>query len=257
MTPPTAVTPAARTQRASGSGPARPASPHPSTPRSTHRAPLRRSASASAAPAAPRRVSGPARPATRPTARPTARPSARPATRPAARPSGESVRVRRAPRTAAPRTAAAPRRPLGVRAAAYLRTLPDHSVLDRVVRGRLWIPLLGVLLVGIVAMQVEVLKLNASVGHAMVRASTLQSRNQQLRVDVSQLSDDQRIMADAANMGMAMPAPSTPKFVAENGRTDLARALSNIHAPDPTGFAARASAAAATAAAAATTSSGE
>ena len=54
-----------------------------------------------------------------------------------------------------------PAGPLGVRALAFVRSLPDHSLLDRLVRGRAWIPLLGVLLAGIVAMQVEVLKLGA------------------------------------------------------------------------------------------------
>jgi hypothetical protein len=130
--------------------------------------------------------------------------------------------------------------------------MPDRALLDRIVRGRLWIPLLGVLLVGIVAMQVEVLKLNARIGHAMVRTAQLQSQDQRLRDAVSQLSDDQRIMAGAAEMGMSMPLPSTPKFLPGGQGADLTRAVANIHSPDPTGFAARTSAAAALAAASTT-----
>jgi hypothetical protein len=231
---PTAVTPAAR---AKGATPARPASPHPSAPRGAHRTPLRRPTT----PAAPRRVSGPARPARSAPPPRTAR------TAPAARPTSPVPRVRRAPRVAD-----APRQPLAVRLAAFVRTLPDRALLDRIVRGRLWIPLLGVLLVGIVAMQVEVLKLNAGIGHAMVRTGQLQSQDQRLRDAVSQLSDDQRIMADAAQMGMSMPLPSTPKFLPGGQGSDLTRALANIHSPDPTGFAAQTAAAAAAAAAATT-----
>ncbi len=73
------------------------------------------------------------------------------------------------------------RRSLGRRAAAFLAGLPDHPWLDRIVRGRYWIPILGALLAGIVAMQVEVLKLSANIGRAIERGTSLQSRNEQLR----------------------------------------------------------------------------
>ena len=223
---PTATTPAARskrsaasaaaTKRAASSRPGRSASPHPSTPRPAHRTPTQRTAP-------PRRSSGPARP--------------RAATRPA------------------PATPAL-RRPITVRTLGALRTLPDHSLLDRVVRGRLWIPLLGVLLAGIVAMQVEVLKLNASIGGSVVQAGRLQSQDQRLQGAVSRLSDDQRIEAEAAQMGMSMPAAYTPQFLAGNEQTNLARALRNIHSPDPAGFAAGLSARAATRAAEVQSTSG-
>ena len=111
-----------------------------------HRAPVRRPT----APRNPRRVSGPARPARR-------------------RPSDQPV----------------VRAPLAARSAAYIRALPDHALLDRIIRGRYWIPLLGVLLVGIVAMQVEVLKLNAGIGRALEQSTSLQNRNEQLRAAVA------------------------------------------------------------------------
>ena len=57
-------------------------------------------------------------------------------------------------------------------------SLPDHSLLDRVVRGRAWIPLLGVLLAGIVAAQVEILKLGASMGRSLEQTTTLTSQNE-------------------------------------------------------------------------------
>jgi cell division protein FtsL len=226
---PTAVTPAARTKR-TPAAPKRAASPHPSTPRPSHRKPLQ----GSTVPRAPRRVSGPVPGITAP--RPTA--------------------PRTTPRRA-PRVDTAARVPGSARALARLRTLPDHLLLDRVVRGRLWIPLLGMLLVGIVAMQVEVLKLNASIGHSMVHSTQLQSENQLLRASVSRLSDDQRIESEAVDLGMSMPAATQPLFVSNATSGNLSRALANIHTPDATAFAAKTAQTAAGRAAAVISSSGQ
>ena len=77
----------------------------------------------------------------------------------------------------------------------------------------MWIALLGVMLVGIVAMQVEVLKLGASMGRNIERATVLQGHNEALRASVAALADDQRIEALAAKQGMVMPAPSDVAFL--------------------------------------------
>ncbi len=159
-------------------------------------------------------------------------------------------------RTARPRRKPAPSLPLSARALAFARTLPDHRLLDRLVRGRLWIPLLGLLLIGIVASQVEILKLNASLGHGVVRAAQLQSQDERLASAVSQLSDTQHIEAQAAHMGMAMPAAYTPVFLS-GGRGELRRALANIHRPDAAVFESRAAALAAQRAAAVQSSTGQ
>ena len=132
------------------------------------RPPIARRPAPSATPRARRRVSGPAGgvaslmaaggygtvalPA--PDA-PAPAPGAAAAEHPAAAPAAAARRRRRAP----PRWPAAP--------SAFVASLPESSLLDRVIRGRIWIPLLGVLLVGIVGMQVENLKLNAGLGGAI------------------------------------------------------------------------------------------
>jgi hypothetical protein len=121
---------------------------------------------------------------------------------------------------------------VGARAAALVRSLPDHQLLDKVVRGRAWIPLLGVMLAGIVAMQVEVLKLGASIGRSIQQETTLQSANQLLRASVTGLSDDQRIEKLAATMGMVMPPPGAVAFLSPAPGAGVNRALANIHAPD-------------------------
>ncbi len=122
------------------------------------------------------------------------------------------------------------------RALELIRGLPDHPLLDRLVRGRSWIPVLGVMLAGIVAMQVEVLKLNASIGRSLTLSSTLQSRNEQLRASVSSLSDAQRIEHLASHMGMVMTGPTSLDFL-DPAHANAGQAAGSIHSPDAAAFA--------------------
>lgn len=187
----------------------------------------RRRVARPSAPTMPRRVSGPAR--------------GRVAPRPAMAGGGAVIpAIDWAPRVRYPRT---PKRPhigttLPKRAIAYVRALPDHALLDRIVRGRTWIALLGVMLVGIVAMQVEMLKLGASMGRSIEQTSTLQSKNEVLRASVASLSDEVRIEKLAAQQGMVMPGPTQIGFLAGSGR--LEQALSHIQAPNTATFVAAA-----------------
>jgi hypothetical protein len=155
----------------------------------------------SPAPAAPRRVSGP-------------------------------IILRPTPRRESPRHVPVP---LHERGLELIRGLPDHALLDRIVRGRAWIPILGVMLAGIVAMQVEVLKLGASIGRSLALTSTLQSRNDLLRANVSALADAQRIERLASGMGMVMPGPTSLDFVAAS-HADAGQAAGAIHAPNASAF---------------------
>jgi hypothetical protein len=122
------------------------------------------------------------------------------------------------------------------RLGAFVVSLPDHSLLDRVVRGRAWIPLLGVLLAGIVAAQVEILKLGASMGRSLEQTTTLTSQNELLRDSVASLSDDQRIERLATSMGMVLPPPGAVGYLTATQDSDVSRALGNIHAPDAAAF---------------------
>jgi hypothetical protein len=215
---PSAITPAARgaKRKPSSSAAATAASNGSATPKRassakrsvSHPSQLRRQT----APRSPRRVSGPLGGA-------TAAPPARRRTRSRERP------------PALPASA-----PLVRRSAAFVRALPDHALLDRIIRGRAWIPLLGVLLAGIVAMQVEVLKLNAGIGRSLERGTALQSQNELLRAHVAGLADDQRIESMAAAMGMVMPAPASIKFLSLGRSAALTRALSDVHEPDAASF---------------------
>ena len=146
---------------------------------------------------------------------------------------------RRAPKPVpAPRPAKTAKPTTGIprRIGAFVVSLPDHSLLDRVVRGRGWIPLLGVLLAGIVAAQVEILKLGASMGRSLEQTTTLTSQNELLRDSVASLSDDQRIERLATNMGMVLPPPGAVGYLTANPGGDVTGALGNIHAPNATAF---------------------
>ncbi len=135
-----------------------------------------------------------------------------------------------------PKPAAKPARGIGGRIGAFVLSLPDHALLDRVVRGRAWIPLLGVLLAGIVAAQVEILKLGASMGRSLEQTTTLTSQNEQLRGSVAALSDDQRLEHLATNMGMVLPPPGAVGYLTASPGGEAAAALTNIHLPDATAF---------------------
>jgi hypothetical protein len=95
---------------------------------------------------------------------------------------------------------------------------------------------MGVLLAGIVATQVEVLKVGASMGRWVSRTAALTSRNQALQASVAALSDDQRIERLAAQMGMVMPAPADVNFIALHPAGGIKAAIGRIHVPDAAEF---------------------
>jgi cell division protein FtsL len=198
-----------------------------------HRPALRRAS----APRSPRRVSGPAGGVGTLAAMggagsiavpsPTRRRPRRPA------PARRTVRLPRLPR---PHVAAPSPAGLARATGAFVVSLPESTLLDRVIRGRIWIPLLGVLLVGIVAMQVAILKLNAGVGAAIQQTTSLQSRNDALRESVTGLSNEQRIETIAARHGMVMAPPDSVKFLHPGGSGYVHAAAANIHSPGSTYF---------------------
>jgi hypothetical protein len=148
-------------------------------------------------PRAPRRVSGPA-----------ARPRR-----------GEDARTRRP---------AAATDPFIFRVLRGTQQLADSRLLDRLIRGRLWIPLVAAGLMGIVFMQVSMLKLNAGIGRAVQSSSTLERQNAQLRADVSRLESGGRIVGAAHELGMVVPADGTTHYVTAAGRAqalDAARRM--------------------------------
>jgi cytoskeletal protein RodZ len=108
----------------------------------------------------------------------------------------------------------------------------DARVLDRLVRGRAWIALMAIGLLGIVFMQVSLLKLNAGISRAVTAADTFDRQNSSLREDISKLDSGERIQAVAAKLGMVTPAAGDVHYLDGRG-ADATRAAASIKPPHP------------------------
>ena len=108
----------------------------------------------------------------------------------------------------------------------------DARLLDRLVRGRAWIALMAIALIGIVFMQVSLLKLNAGISRAVTAADTFDRQNSSLREDISKLDSGERIQAVAAKLGMVTPAAGDVHYLDGRG-ADGARAAASIKPPKP------------------------
>ena len=146
---------------------------------------------------------------------------------------------------AAPRTAPRPvpdRRPLGPRrvsgparrpapaATPPLRRLVDHPLLDRLIRGRAWIGIVAFALIGIVTMEVALLKLNAGIGRSVERSAALQRANSLLSAQVSALQANNLQQAQAAGQGMVYDPAGDVRFLTA-GNGDAAAAAAAMVAP--------------------------
>lgn len=123
--------------------------------------------------------------------------------------------------------------PFRLRLAPALARIPDHRFLDRVVRGRLWIGCIAFALLGIVAMQLSLLKLNTGIGRALEHESLLRRQNATLRYDVSNLSGGDRVETQAVRMGMTMASPGAIHFLSAGGSDQARRAARSLDASPP------------------------
>jgi hypothetical protein len=158
----------------------RKASPEPSPIR------IRRAKGAAAAPA----------PATAPVRRPPARAPQRTRTRPQPR------------RSTQPRLAL-----VASRTAAGVRHLPDSGLIVRMTRGRSWIAVLGVLLVGIVALNVVTLSFAASSGKFDESITKLEQDISTTKTRVATSFSQDRVRHEAAAQGLVMPTEAEPTVI--------------------------------------------
>jgi cell division protein FtsB len=181
------------------------------------------------APHHPRRVSGPARPAARTARPPRARVDARALAAPRAAAHPRPLRLPALPQLRVVAGGAA----FASRVAGVALDVSGSRTMDRLVRSRVWIGIVAFGLIGIVAMQVSMLKLNAGIGRAVETVNTLERTNSSLRGEVSQLRSGDRIRSLAGARGFVMPAPADVTYLrAGDLRDDGARAARNMHAPD-------------------------
>jgi hypothetical protein len=141
--------------------------------------------------------------------------------------------ARKPPQRARPkpkRAATQPRLALVVgRTAATVRDLPDSGLIVRMTRGRAWIAVLGVLLVGIVALNVVTLSFAASLGKIDEQTTTLEQENSSLGGRLAQKSATPRIHYEAATQGLVPSTSEEPKVI-EASSGDAAVAASRLAA---------------------------
>jgi len=137
------------------------------------------------------------------------------------------------------RTLGAPRLAYGgvaiaTRVAGVALDVSASRMMDRVVRGRVWIGVIAFSLIGLVAMQVSMLKLNAGIGRAAQTVTTLERSNASLRSDITALGAGDRIQHLAGAQGLVMPAPGEVAYLDTGNRLeDAARAARRMRPPSP------------------------
>ena len=112
-----------------------------------------------------------------------------------------------------------------------IKGLPDHRVIDRLLRGRVWICFVGVALMGIVAMQVSLLKLNSGISRAVETAATLERQNSGMEASIARLASGERIRAGADKRGMVTPGRRRRPLPARAPGRDARRAARRMRAP--------------------------
>jgi hypothetical protein len=135
-------------------------------------------------PPQPRRVSGPARRPVR------------------ARP-GEERRAARSPQEAG----------LVLGLIEALGRVPRSRLLDRLIQGRVSIAFVAFALIGIVTMQLGLLKLNAGIGRALEHEALLQRENAALSIENSELAAGDRVELQAGRLGMGLTSPGDLHFL--------------------------------------------
>jgi hypothetical protein len=112
-----------------------------------------------------------------------------------------------------------------------IRALPETRLIDGLLRGRAWIWLIGVLLGGIVAMQVSLLKLNAGISRAVTTAGTLERQNADMEAEIARLSSGDRVRDAALTDGLVTPPPGAIEFLRARPERDARLAARRMEPP--------------------------
>ena len=128
---------------------------------------------------------------------------------------------------------ALPRRSLGTPFARAARARTG-SLLDALLSGRGWIALVGLLLVGIVFFNVDLLQMNRDIALDAEKAAAMKRQNARLRLEVARLASSERIQEAAAKLGLVLPAPGEVRYLVSRPGVDARRAAKRVTAPDPT-----------------------
>jgi cell division protein FtsL len=129
------------------------------------------------------------------------------------------------------RTAARPRPRQSPSVFERLSRVADHRLVDGLLRSRAWIVIVGVLLGGIVAMQVSLLKLNSGITRAVQASATLERQNADMQARIATLSSAQRVSATATGDGMVFPPAGEVTYLRARPGHDAPLAARRMSSP--------------------------
>jgi hypothetical protein len=175
-------------------------------------------AATATAPRTRRAPSRKARPGAKPRTRGTAKAKPRGRTS-TARPRSRGAAKARASAARSQRRGITPATGFAIPAAAVGRTavavggIADSGLVVRLTRSRLWIGLIGVLLVGIVGLNVYSLSLSASGSQVAQKADALALENSALRAQLTERLSNDEIRRTAGKLGLANPMPDDIRYL--------------------------------------------
>jgi cell division protein FtsL len=140
--------------------------------------------------------------------------------------------IPRAPRAAAGGAVALPL-PVRVLRSPVTRALRARGArtLDALLAGQGWIAVIGVLLAGIVFVNVYLLQLNRDIAATSEKAAAVKRENARLRLDVARLGSSERIQEAAAALGLVLPAPGEVRYLRADPKVDGRRAARRVEPP--------------------------
>jgi hypothetical protein len=103
-----------------------------------------------------------------------------------------------------------------VRGVGAVRDFSDSSLMMRLTRGRSWIAVLGALLVGIVALNVLSLSLSSGSGQTSLQIEEYKTQVSTLRAQIDERLSADRVQAEAARLGLAVPDPKAITYLSAN-----------------------------------------
>ena len=93
------------------------------------------------------------------------------------------------------------------------RRVSRHPLVDRVISGRWSIAVIAFALIGIVTLQLGLLKLNVGVGRSLEREQTLERENATLGIENAELASPERIRQLATRLGMSPVSLTQLRFL--------------------------------------------
>jgi preprotein translocase subunit SecD len=110
-----------------------------------------------------------------------------------------------------------------------ISSIADSKFVVGMARGRAWVMVLGVLLTGIVALNVLGLSLSAAGSDTSMKVDELQQQNSVLRGRIAHRLSTKRISEAASALGLSVPAPDAVRYL-DSRSGDAERAAKRLAA---------------------------